>query len=166
MNTKTFAKTMEGWNAWHAKAKAEQPVRYFCTETIPLKWRRFVHRLSDAKWWVLHRIHPRHRYHIVKTGLSPGYHDKDTLILHACFSLMKRYVEGERGGIAEVCKYFEWCLDDGKDTVSIDHCRELIALYEWWEQRRKVIDDFNDAQYSQDQTMLRRLIDIRASLWT
>lgn len=53
-------------------------------------WRRS--RVRDAVWWVRHRIDPRNRYHVIHTGLSPGYYDPDTQILHAVMGIVERFV--------------------------------------------------------------------------
>ena len=46
-------------------------------------------------WWLKYRLIPRHRYHVVKTNLKPGYHDPRTRILHAVF-----------------CDFESWALSD------------------------------------------------------
>ena len=50
---------------------------------------------NDIKYWFIYRFHPKHRYHVVDTGLAPGYYDKDYLILHSVFNILKEYVEVE-----------------------------------------------------------------------
>ena len=77
---------------------------------------KLLRMLSDVKYWVLNRT--TRRFHIVKTGLKPGYHDTDTRMLYACFSLLSDFVELERGGvkgIKENIAAFEVELAD--DTV-------------------------------------------------
>jgi hypothetical protein len=41
------------------------------------------------------RYRTKHRYHLVDTGLKPGYYDTDTRMLHSCFNLFVDYVEIE-----------------------------------------------------------------------
>lgn len=56
--------------------------------------------LSDMFWWFNHRTFKR--FNIVRTGLKPGYYDKDILMVHANFSLLVDYVEIELGGLEEI----------------------------------------------------------------
>lgn len=50
-------------------------------------------KINDIAWWIKYRT--THRYHVVKTGLGPGYYDCDTVILHTNFTILVNYVEGE-----------------------------------------------------------------------
>ena len=36
-------------------------------------------------WWIKYRIIPKHKYHVIYTKLSPGYHDPSARILSAVF---------------------------------------------------------------------------------
>jgi len=53
-----------------------------------LKW-----KLEAAQDWVRYRTYDK--YHIVHTDLEPAYYDKDTLLLHANFSILAQFVEVE-----------------------------------------------------------------------
>ena len=47
----------------------------------------------NVLWWFLYRTF--YRVHILDSGLPPGYHDKDELMIHSCFQLLVNYVEDE-----------------------------------------------------------------------
>jgi len=49
--------------------------------------------IKRLKWWFLHRFHPNHQYHIIRTGLKPGYHDPDKRITSAIFGITKEFFE-------------------------------------------------------------------------
>lgn len=49
--------------------------------------------LMDIERWVAYRTYDK--YHIVNTRLAPQYYDKDTIILHACFSILVDFIEIE-----------------------------------------------------------------------
>ena len=151
-------------------------------------------KLKNAWWWLMHRLHPRHRYHIIRTGLPAGYHEIDTRLLHGSFALLEEYVEAVGG----VKKLTEWT--DELDTFEVEHQaahqREMLALYQWWKHDRpaawayherdterlwgdgrdmhmvdrdkQVTDNFNrtDRLHRTDEDMLIRLAKIRKSLWT
>jgi hypothetical protein len=44
-----------------------------------VKWwieHRLIDRISDVKYWLYYRFHPKHRYNIIKIG-PPAYYDPD-----------------------------------------------------------------------------------------
>lgn len=85
------------WDKWHAKAKLDNPREYFWGVTVPDFIddciTPFSRRYNDIRSWIRYRLFDK--YHIVKTGLKPGYYDADTRILHANMNLLKDYVEVE-----------------------------------------------------------------------
>lgn len=95
---KPEALTWDDWQTWHADTKKQKPVVYFLAETVPSVVGKMVHRyvtrpINDCRYGIRVRIFDR--YHVVKTGLKPGYHDCDERLLHASFSLLVDYVEKE-----------------------------------------------------------------------
>lgn len=84
------------WQKWHDEHKAKHPIIHFLCEELPISvsvWkRRFI---TDPYWSIVHRFHPKHQYHVIKTNLKPEYYDIDTLMLHGVMALVVRYVEGE-----------------------------------------------------------------------
>lgn len=189
-------------------------------------WRRFIIRPlwrvgnmgHNARRWLAYRLHPKHRYHLIDSGLPPGYYDVDTLILNGCFSLLCRYVEIEHGG-ADVLS--EWATKlktepdknapEGWQAAQGEREGEAVRLYRWWKfekpaeqaeydrmlnhlygRKRSTKPDANgqsvwsvdepwtdadkvmhdqmralkEKMAGDEQAMLKRLIDIRGSLWT
>ena len=85
--------TADEWTSWEDRYRAEAPIRYWITHTAPQTyWWPITHRVERFRGWFRYRFY---RYHIVDTGLSPDYYDKDYLMLHVNFNLLKDYVEGE-----------------------------------------------------------------------
>ena len=79
-------------------------------------------RLRDAKWWLLHRLVPRHRYHIIRTGLKPGYYDPDWRITFAVFEIVaefKHHVDG----------LINWDSDPGHELA----WKAICDATAWWE---------------------------------
>ena len=64
---------------------------------------KIVRQMSKIKWWAYHRLHPSHQYNVVKTGLPAGYYEVDERMLHACFNLLKDYIEKELAWFALIC---------------------------------------------------------------
>jgi len=77
--------------------------------------------------------------------------DRDFIILHSCFQILKDCVEKEK--VDTHCNY-----EAHKEFVD-----EVRFLYKWWEERSK---DVYVENYDQEDEMLFRLMKIRRSLWT
>lgn len=140
-----------------------------------LKWK------AEALWWGL-----RHRtidkYHVIPTGLKPGYYDKDIQMLHANFQLLVNFVEVEcaalrqalngvifeipnpREGVARLQEEVKFGGKQGEDA------QEALVLYWWWTEIRPRRDendfDMESVYYQQDTEMLVRLVKLRGFLWT
>lgn len=93
-------------------------------------------------WKARYRLQKKHRYHLVDTGLKPGYYDADYLMLHSCFSLLCRYVEGEQGGVERL---EEWsatlAAEPDKHAPEASQRQsskdaEAAVLYRWWKEKR------------------------------
>lgn len=97
-----FALTFEHWNSFNKEYKKNACIRYFIMKTIP---RSIIcpmqRRATRVKDWIRYRTY--NRYHIVDTGLSPGYYEISEKILHASFNLLKDFVEKEKAWSSEVC---------------------------------------------------------------
>ena len=100
----------------------------------------------------------------IKT-LSEGWRDKDDIVLHACFQLLSNFYEEEYLGIG---KQIDWEYDENLSNAR----KEFVALYEWWQERKKKTDFPNYlpgeemALYLEENAMLKRLIDVRMYMWT
>ncbi len=77
--------------------------------------------------------------------------DRDEIMLHSCFQLLKDCVEKEK--VDTHCDY-EAC----KEFVD-----EVRLLYNWWKNRLKKAGSKNQ---NEDDEMLMRLMKIRTCLWT
>jgi hypothetical protein len=128
--------------------------------------------LTDIKWWILHRIWPSNKYHIVNTGLPPGYYDADTRLLHSCFSILCDYYEREAPSI-------DWPGSYQSDTYDI-----ITEIYNYWKVERpkleerpiREVDKYDEyckelcrrekELYETDQKYLHKIIDIMYCLWS
>lgn len=84
--------------------------------------------------------------------VSKRWCDRDFIMLHACFQILKDFVEKEKGD--EHCSY-----EHHKGFVD-----EVRFLYNWWLERVKF--DWPYDRHDEDNEMLLRLMKIRLSLWT
>lgn len=86
------------WDKWHAKTKNDRPFAYFIMKTVPDKFEDFVkfftRPVNDLRYAIRMRIFDR--YHVIKTGLGPGYCDCDTRMMHGMFNMLVDFVEIEK----------------------------------------------------------------------
>lgn len=98
------------------------------------------YRISDARWWLKYRLLPKHQYHLVRTGLEPGYHDYDERMLHAAMALLCKYVaecEGEEAltlwtdHLADPTKQ-DPNAPPGLEDAQAARQSEALTIYRWW----------------------------------
>lgn len=82
--------------------------------------------LNRLYWWVAHRT-TRRFDRVYIHSLEPGYHDKDEMMLHACFQLLVDFVEEE-----EPFRVVNWEEDEIHRCVA----SEIRDLYDWWKNKR------------------------------
>ena len=165
---------------------------YLKTLVAKLTRMMFAFRRFDLRYWLRSRLIPSCRYHVIDTGLSPGWHDVDERMLYGCMALLSSYIEREHDG-AESLQEF---VDELSADKEHDHRGQVtndtgaLAIYRWWAVERPAalkreddtLMDWYDGgraeeafqlhtetarkNEARDQEMLHRLIDIRRSLWT
>lgn len=124
------------WDDWDKEVKKRWPIRFYLFDTladeISHRWKWWV---TDPIWKFKHRFIPKHKYHILRTGLKPGYHDPDTQMLYSWMKLNKEFIDGTSDTI-------DWEQDSQKEIYS-----DIFKVYEWWENyeiRLKEIDNSYD----------------------
>ena len=94
-------------------------------------------------------------------SLNSEWRDKDRVLLHACFQVLKDCVEKEN--------LFDCHVDWEHDQRHRDARKEITKLYQWWLKRvmeDDMVDSDEEKQFKTDTTMLVRLVNIRWALWT
>ena len=89
--------------------------------------------------------------------LTEEWHDKDSVMLHACFQLLKDFVEKED---VQHMKN-NWNADEKHNTAK----KEIDELYNWWASYAESSVPDEDS-YDLENSMLIRLIKVRWALWT
>lgn len=157
------------WDIWEQELKAQRPVAFFLTETLP-EWLQkpaewIIDPIDDAIYYLRRRF--TYRTHLLKTELKPGkYYDVDTRILHGVFTEFQDFIECEKAWASvrwedkEVRKkynikwyhdnwYFRWtpwrCPQAG-----IDHLKWEMDLFD----DEHVTHDHNQAICAQEQMLL------------
>lgn len=145
---KPTSATLTDWRRFNKRFKKEAPIRYFLLEIVPHFYRVRIRRpVHDFVWWFIYRLHPRHRYHVIKTGLKPGYTENEDLMLHAVFSLVCDYVEVELGlwranaskkyrcrqrGESHIRNFITEFENDSMEAEHVAFYKELLEIYIWW----------------------------------
>jgi hypothetical protein len=154
------------WGQWRSDTKSTRPFAYFVMETIPDKFddvKRFVLKPIEI---IRSFVHYRfiNRYHILDTGLGPGYWDGDSRLLHGAFNLLVDFVEVDKAWMNSIwntetqhkipwyCRtwirfkkyrsaessieYLKWEMTL-TDSLHQKHAAEEIwILYNWWKYAR------------------------------
>lgn len=109
--------------------------------------------VTHTRYWLRSRLIPRYRYHVIHTGLEPGYWDEDTRMLHACFTLLGQYVEWH-GGADKLESFSAELRDPSIDphapmelkTGQADKQDEATALWRWWTIQRSAEHAAHDSE--------------------
>ncbi len=106
---------------------------------------------------------------LVIDSLKAGQADRDDVLLHAAFQVLKDWIEREKG--------IEWfCKGIHPQDLPEGPHRELYALYLWWTVDRPMRKDMQPPDQDtvaweskcdeEDQTKLLALVGLRGYLWT
>lgn len=126
-----YALSSHAWNLFEREFKAKAPIRFFIKRKLMARVSRLSYKYQSLVHWIDARLF--YRYHIVKTGLNPGYASVDQIILHTNFNLLKDYVE------VTVGRHNRFCSPDNNLTWTEKYVpfyrgryvNEGIAYLEW-----------------------------------
>jgi len=129
--------TAEEWCEWEKKER-EKPICYFLVNTIP-EWfnTNIISKISNVYYWFQYRLHPAYKYHLIKTGLKPGYHEIDNRMINGMFNILKEFCENEQ-------PYHDWCWNN-KGEKFISGKEAALKSLKWQKELVYTEDDiFND----------------------
>ena len=167
------AAQMHEWNTIERKQRENHPIACFLLNDIPRYLRVKQMRISDAIWWVKYRVMKEHNHHTVDTGLEPGYHMSEEILLHSSMAVLVDFVDAGHGEkdlahYIEECEaalnpknWQEWERKQPKkykeqrifhDTANLNGCKEILAIYRWWKYDRATehlaLEQEKDAHYA------------------
>lgn len=174
------AMSFDEWDDWEEKKKREQPVAWFVRRTVPRffsrKWREWIH---EPWYWLKCRVW--HRWNVIHIRtLPPTWMDRDDTLLHAAFQIFTDFVEFEEPAEFRYSREEYGGFWDGCEA-RLKGYDEMHALYNWWKVERparKEPEEGDGVDWGkellaadrrwddEDNAMLKRLVDIRKSLWT
>lgn len=110
-------------------------------------------KLGKLRRWFLYRFHPGYRFHVVNTGLKPGYYDKDMIMEAAIIKLLVDFFEDENPNE-------HW--EDTQDR------KELAELYNYYKNLNgEYPDEILDPElYKVFNKNLLRVVELRGLMWT
>jgi len=154
------ARSSNDWHEFREYHKEHNPIRYFINNDFEAifiwPWSMRLRRLTD---WVRYRT--TRRYHVIKTGMEPGYADVSEKMLHVNFNMLKDFIEiekaymwtwheketnnkSEQPGVSHLL--WEMGLDNDDswkgNKTQASNAREQYELYDWWTNQRPYrVDD-------------------------
>lgn len=178
------------------KAKQKHPILFFLTRTYPDFISNIIY--APGKVYRFIRKYFKHifikQYNVVKTGLSVGYWDIDTRLVHAIKSLCFEFVEIECDNMFKACyeedvsddnqglQYLERVLKDpNSNKNNTKHLNNIISVYNWFKVERGTLvsqidsDDYSDPKlyvklenelYTKDTKYCELFCKSREVLWT
>lgn len=135
----------QGWRCW--RPEHDQ------TPRLTKVWRWARQQFIDTIYWVeCHTVHRRHLLDLRNDDYSYGYETPCQLMLYACFSLLREFVEDE-----SALDRSAWSSTEERQQAS----QEMQALYDWWAHER-----FQEqVSEEKDEEMLARLMKVRPHLY-
>ena len=143
------ARSSNDWYEFKKYHKEHNPIRYFLNNEFEAMfiwpWSMRLERLAE---WVRYRT--TRRYHIINTGMKPGYADASERMLHVNFNMLKDFVEIEKAhmwtwheekgvpskqpGVSHLV--WEMGLENEVNNQA-KNAREQYELYDWWTNNRE-----------------------------
>lgn len=104
------ALSAKGWRLFNNEFKENAPIRWYIHQEFKREYIWPIRRgISSLIWWIRYRT--TSRYHVVRTGLPPGYNEFDNVILHTNFTMLVDFVEVEQA------RHHSWTAKDNKKTL-------------------------------------------------
>ena len=113
-------------------------------------------QVKDIYWWFLHRLHPKHQYHRVKTGLRPGYYDPCVRILAGIFDEAATFVAHQEDEANE----FRWDYNESPEHRAAWDAFKAAAEF----QSVYLADSYDDNE-SEAVDIAQKVLDNIGHLW-
>ena len=156
------ARSSEDWGAWKKEMKEKYPIRYFLNNEFEstFVWPITMPLLRATEWVKYRTIR---RYHIVSTGMKPGYSDVTERMLHVNFNMLKDFVEIEKAhmwdwsgeqpkmeqpGVSHLIWEIGLDADNSINNQQSANALEQYELYNWWTNIRPFrVDSFETPEH-------------------
>lgn len=153
-----YALSMEVWDIFHQQMKENHPIKYFLSETLPLRFRvDIIMRIEEVFYFLRSHLVPSRRYHKLdlrqpKRGnynqYRYGWLDASEQIFFANMNILVSFIEKEFGGYEEFLLRIEWLKEE---KYSCEGEIDLAQIYWWWHNTRYfdhlILDHMLDSWY-------------------
>ncbi len=96
------ALSSKGWGSFNKEFRKNAPIRYYFHRKFRNTFVYPIKRVKDnIKYWIRYRTYDK--YHVIDTGLKPGYYSIDWQMLHVNFNILKEFVEVETAWHHYIC---------------------------------------------------------------
>jgi|SRR5438552_1256554 len=155
--------TSEWWDEYHKRIKTAHPYRNWLHNTL-MPWFSYTgtRYFKDPYWKLQHRFNPKHRYHMINTGLRPGYADPDIRLLWGIMNMVEEYVD-----------YVGDKVDWNADPSHAYAWKVQTEAVEWWKRYKELYKtDFANLGHDGEQRLeeeaddhLAHLMRVRRYMW-
>ena len=191
-----FALTWEEWNEWHTTTQMHRPIAYLAWVTIPksysITYRYIKKPYLTCKNFLKFRFIKK--YHMIDTGLGPGYHNTDSRMLYGMFMLLTEYIEKEMISPQTITedkwwhRFWPWSnikssytgleltkfnmllnIPQTEDTDAVHASKIAWELYHWWKYIRPARPNPKDisgySQFVKDKNLQHNLFTRSVTLY-
>ena len=181
------------WKKYNEEMRKDYPIKFFLYYTFNYWFSsNIIKPISDFKYWI--RSHTIRKYHLLDLrskvfDYNYGWLDSDTKMLLAIMKIMEDFIIEQ-----DTANRLVWLKEESEKTKSdpqnydysddIKRCKDLLAIQKWWRVERaenwKVLYDkcgdksighknyfeMENELVKEDDDVMKKLIDMRGSLWT
>lgn len=128
-------------------------------------WKQLLRRAMyivarEWPWWFRHRFVPWHRYHVVHSGLRPGWHDTDRLMEAVILKLFVDFAEKE-----DPFGLFD--TEESPHGVEWEVVRRLYERVKSPEfERLREASSIDESAYNEVTELLAEVVRLRRMYWT
>ena len=178
-NPTLFVRIRRWWKSYRNQIRWDGYIKPLFEDFFP-----GYNKLNRLYWAIRHRT--TDVFHKIDTGLTPGYYDADSRMVHGMFSLLCEYID-EKGGVAKCEEEIvnlgnNW--GEGYDDIpeeqrqghidaanlQANEVRKAIDLYNWWMITYPMYNDYDNNPWSKycdskrkedDQPIMNRMFNSR-----
>lgn len=125
------------------KKREEFASRHPILNRLRNAWLRF--RNPGPIWWLKYRLVPSHQYHIIRTGLPPGYHDTGTRLLYGILKELEEW--------ANIDHHLDGAIVSGRISpatskmgqINTEDEEDSEEIYQYYLSRKTMLDELREA---------------------
>lgn len=162
------------WEEYYNDMKKQYPIKYFINRIVPRYFRRYISTpLENFRYYIVsHTIRKYHLLDLRNSEYEYGWADADSQLLYATMAVLENFIIEQN--TASRLNYLTENLKTEKEEYiivdsikQIEFCNNLLEIQKWWrEEFPKTHWQMEDGLYEKQTEMIKRVIDLRAGMWT